>query len=712
MINEVDNLSIKSFNNYTGPSCGFKKKNVIFGYNGQGKSSLAIGIVNSYMGDDGAKSDKCRFYNRDYVKNNLLLRDGDGAMKGIVADFGHATDIEKQIADEQVKLIDTNAIQLNINSLEDDIWAVIDDIYDKKKGSSKIQRKSKSDMDSLMRLYEKDASVALRIIPERNELVQCRGDDSFEKSLDALRSLNVQYLIVIDRSRVDRVCHIMSIAYSTEDMPQKVFDWIEEGLLLHGDNCKECKFCGGHISIEKIKNDFERRRRQDVQSAVMELRDVQNRMRKCCSSIEYVVDNKNRFCTNVDGIETNIKNLSILKTELESYINRVENKIDHMNAPDNIEVAKLQLCINRIQDNYRSIITAVHQRERDLNKQIANQDLLVKGSIGVEIIDSNLIKAKVKEWKTQKRVLSSAQLSNDKVTQRIAELCSQKHATADFAKFITEIFESLGIDLKITVLENGSYRICNSRDDEVIGIDNISEGERNMLALLFFYYELFDDSEQKHFKEDIDLIVVDDPISSMDYANRIYVIEMVIKILELSQPQVFVFTHSWSDFVDMTYGKCDKDGDKSTDYRFLQVLKRNGESCIEKISTKDSPYRHMFREVYDLSKKDPHDMSECDIYHMPNAMRKILEEFLSFKVVNNQPTRANVKNVSLALYGEYPLDARRETRIKEFLDVCNVLSHRGERSQNEIHCAARFLMERIADRDSDHFHAMTAKPPL
>ena len=53
MIEQVTNLNLKSFKNYTGPTNKFVQANIIFGYNGRGKSTLAEGIVKEFLKVDG-----------------------------------------------------------------------------------------------------------------------------------------------------------------------------------------------------------------------------------------------------------------------------------------------------------------------------------------------------------------------------------------------------------------------------------------------------------------------------------------------------------------------------------------------------------------------------------------------------------------------------------------------------------------------------------
>ena len=65
--------------------------------------------------------------------------------------------------------------------------------------------------------------------------------------------------------------------------------------------------------------------------------------------------------------------------------------------------------------------------------------------------------------------------------------------------------------------------------------------------------------------------------------NKIYVLEIVKKIITLDKPQVFIFTHVWDDFVNLCYGKQDDDRPgKETPYRFYEIKKNANGSYIMK----------------------------------------------------------------------------------------------------------------------------------
>lgn len=198
------------------------------------------------------------------------------------------------------------------------------------------------------------------------------------------------------------------------------------------------------------------------------------------------------------------------------------------------------------------------------------------------------------------------------------------------------------------------------------------------------------------------MIIVDDPISSMDDINKMFVLSLVKRILDIEETQVFVLTHVWEDFVSLCYGK-----DKNENFAFYEVCKNEHGSFITLSKANETPYEHDFAEILNFSKKDNvTSFSECEIYHYPNIIRKVLEGFMGFKVKNNSATRTNVSNVSIALCNGRSPSNKDNIEIPVLLDVCNVYSHKSTSNPNEILRAAKFLMSRIKTADPVHFAKM------
>lgn len=105
MIEAIQNYTCKSFKNYSTPDKFFKQKNIFFGYNGRGKSSLSKGIVKEYF-EQNNNEGAVRFFNRDYVENRLLLDKSDSTIKGVKVSFSEKdADISKEIVNLNILIL-------------------------------------------------------------------------------------------------------------------------------------------------------------------------------------------------------------------------------------------------------------------------------------------------------------------------------------------------------------------------------------------------------------------------------------------------------------------------------------------------------------------------------------------------------------------------------------------------------------------------------
>ena len=130
MITQINNYTFKSFKNYTGPTeAPFKEKNILFGYNGKGKSSLSKGILDEYKKDASISENNYRYFDKDYIKNSLLLEESN-EIKGIVANFGKENvDIEKEISKKKELLTNINVLEDKQQEYENNIKKELDSIF-------------------------------------------------------------------------------------------------------------------------------------------------------------------------------------------------------------------------------------------------------------------------------------------------------------------------------------------------------------------------------------------------------------------------------------------------------------------------------------------------------------------------------------------------------------------------------------------------------
>ena len=149
----------------------------------------------------------------------------------------------------------------------------------------------------------------------------------------------------------------------------------------------------------------------------------------------------------------------------------------------------------------------------------------------------------------------------------------------------------------------------------------------------------------------------------------------------------------------MIYGK--KSFIENSKYASFEIRKDEFSYLVKNIS-KGSPYKHMFKEIYNLSKEKKLS-SDCDYYHMPNVIRKVFEEFLFFKTHKSTPQRSNKKHIEQI----FKINTIKDKRdLGTLLSVINVLSHTNTKTNDDILIAAKCLMKIIKENDELHYNTM------
>lgn len=714
MIEKINDYSYKSFKQYSGPSDKehFKRVNIIFGYNGRGKSALSKGIVHEFMKNEMYNSNNYRFFDKDYINNNILLEEGK-SLKGIIANFGETNvDIEKEIIEKEKLKIDTEEINKEIQDNKKIILDTIETIFNSKKGNSTIKKKNASNINELVDAYKKDLKPAMLLVNNNeDELKNVKDGSQYEQEFSKIQNLDVINIKTISDDIIDNIYEILGNEYNDEKIPStQLLEWLKFGISIHKSSQTEtCEFCGGNIKLvdieKKVNTYIQDKKQQDLQKLDVFVEEI-NQIISC---IENLHNNQKLFSSLVgDTVNKYYENLNELVLKLGNYKEIVLNKTKHLSLQYTFEKEELKSIMHSINDLILAIKNEKESKLSELNSKIDKINTLIKGKIALEIRDNLLIDATLKKLIENEKLLEDAEYNNKQITRDIENLKNSKSNVKDFSEYLNILLEQLGIDFYLD-LEKDNYILKIKKNDEILKLNDISEGEHNLLALLFFYYELFEDKKQQKFKNDIKLIVIDDPISSIDDVNKMYVLELIKNITELELPQIFILTHVWDDFCNLCYGKKDENKSGSeTPYGFYEIKKNNTSSFITKAKTNETPYKHHFKEVYEFSQKqDTTNITNCEIYHYPNIMRKILEGYMSFKVAKSNPTRENINNVKIALCGDInKVSAQDNIQIPALLDVCNILSHKSTKNPDQILKSANYMMRKIKEIDNNHFSSM------
>jgi wobble nucleotide-excising tRNase len=699
-VSEVNDLDKKSFKNYTGPTDGFKSKNLFFGYNGQGKSALALGVIEEFKKRDGVTENNYRFFNNLYVEKNLMLNDSeDIKIKGVIANFGEKlVNIEKEILETEAKIIDTNALKDEESEIDKDILNEIDNIFNNKKGSQKIRRITKDDSLSLIEAYEGEIANATKYEPSIEKLKDIDGSGLIQSQLDEIQNFDIDE-VKEEVSTIDDIFTVLKKEFKESGVPSfKLLEWIKSGLEIHSDG-DDCKFCHGNLNYKKLLEDVEIYNNDKTQLEIKKMNAFLTYLDNLNDAVDKVVNIEQRAISLIGPhLAVNYEEIKSSQPIIASFKKVIKDKMEDITSKSDFDIMSYKSAIKNIVLNIATINQSKTRRILELTTMNEKMNTLIKGAVALEIRNNTFIKENVKSLKKIKQEILDATNANSAREVKIQELKKMQTNKKDFADHISTILKQLEVNLELELFD-GNYLIKHSIDGKKLTLSEISVGEKNLLALLYFYYELFDDKNQKEFKTEIELVVIDDPISSVDDNNKNYILILLTNLLKNKSFQFFLFTHVWDDFYNLSR----RTNKEITS--FFEIHKNSKGSFVNFIpETKiEKPYKHEFKEIYNFSKqKDDIELDNCQIYHYPNVMRKILEEFLTFKISKFTISQGSLDKISDALCDNKPTEIDKQ-RIAELINICNHYSHSIEKKPTEIRRAAKYLMDKIKSNDKIHY---------
>lgn len=262
-------------------------------------------------------------------------------------------------------------------------------------------------------------------------------------------------------------------------------------------------------------------------------------------------------------------------------------------------------------------------------------------------------------------------------------------------------------EIRLEVFEEG-YRML--RYDAVMTAP-LSEGERTAIALCYFLTKL--EEEGRNIAEQI--IVVDDPVSSLDAGALNYAFNLLKGMLQGAQ-QLIIFTHNLP-FMNETkkwLRSLRKEGKAS--FFYIRTWQPEGQNrrhaAIEEMPKLlrgyDSEYQYLFylvRKCADEGAGSP----EVPGYIMPNVIRRVLELFLAFKIPSSEGLgdKINRPLVQDAGLDQARLQAlNRLTQIESHSDSLDDFIGFSAMTIEETQQAAQAVLRLIELLDSGHYTRM------
>lgn len=186
----------------------------------------------------------------------------------------------------------------------------------------------------------------------------------------------------------------------------------------------------------------------------------------------------------------------------------------------------------------------------------------------------------------------------------------------------------------------GKYQLLSS--GRVLSPSRISIGERNILALSYFFASIAQGKTIEDRYADPSLIVIDDPISSFDKGNRAGVfalmrreISSIIhsnrknKLLIMSHDRSAI--HAFKDIRNANYGY-----EAKKSFTIKQLVNKDGHKTITTFHQRSSDYAAMLSNIYKYAHSD--DPSSPLFNSIGNQMRQVMETYANIVFNSDYPT--------------------------------------------------------------------------
>ena len=357
-----------------------------------------------------------------------------------------------------------------------------------------------------------------------------------------------------------------------------------------------------------------------------------------------------------------------INNQVKEIQSTIDYKINNIYTPSGYKNSDIFLDLEK---EYNNLIDVLENKRRDFNLAIDDKEknniLLNKLNLQISWCDIKdnykLYEIQEKQFKQIKADLNQNDEKIKEIKEKITKLESEKRnvkiANDKINTFLEYIFMSKN-KLRIEYDVNKKIYLVKSHNKDIRPKD-LSTGERNIIALCYFFVKILENtSEINEFKEEI-FIVLDDPISSLDMENKVGLFTffrmMFNKIMKNNdKSKIISFTHSLETMFNLEKVCSDIKINLNITYCLLELKNSKLEDFAYK---RRNDYKKMLEDVYKYAKIED-DKIENDLDDtIGNTMRKLLEAYSTFnynkgieEVTRNKNILEKVENEDIKQYFE------------------------------------------------------------
>ena len=657
----------------------FQKPNdrisIVYGKNGSGKSTisegiasvspngnpsdLAVSFIDANQQEIPIESDESVFvFNEKYIDENVKI-DDDGL--GTIVLFGGQVDLQSEIdlQEERVKglsdevdraTIEFEKYQDRSNPLcpsyhqsriavmlkRDGGWADIDskikgnriktsvtDALVKEIGELKV----KETQDELLEKFDEAKSLLAKIsdtsISYPNPVGTIALDDDWEISVIRILERKIDEPVLSEREK-QILEAIQSGAQDRIESAQK--DFSQEGTTV-------CPYCYQPIT-DQYKHDLLESINKVLNKDVEEHKAEITAVKVPVISLDLAV---------FESLDTNLvkdalRQLELCKSLLRQYQDLLSQKESNIYTPILLKEKGLSKGIETL----NVILGELEAKRIEFNDAAKRKASIVKQLISINkslahIQIAQLYKDYSKQEKDKVSVLQKLGAKQKVLEEERAKLKRLQQRKANVGLAIENINNSLDYVFlsqgRLSIeLRNEKYYLKSNGADVLP--KKVSQGERNIIALCYFFTQILSNQEVGKLYQNEAFIVIDDPISSFDFENKIgiasllrYQTDRIIKgndnskVLVLSHDleTIFALIKASKEIQTSTKGIA---GKQITTYITLELSNKK----LAELKHKHNEYGSLLKRVYHFANGELSD----EALVIGNEMRRVLEAFSSF----------------------------------------------------------------------------------
>jgi wobble nucleotide-excising tRNase len=505
-----------------------------------------------------------------------------------------------------------------------------------------------------------------------------------------------------------------AIQYLTENPP--VAEWVERGLGLH-EHKDNCDFCGNTLVSERIdalrahfskaQSDFKAELQTFLGKALSaKLGFAPFNPRQVSAQFRDKLSEANEACKKAADAHDEV---------VSSLVAELETKISALFAARSLPpLAKgIVEAWSQAGTSIDAVIAEHNQIADHFPVEKANAIKRAKSHYALELVEKQKIGARARKqivWKARVQKLKrlGEEIDNVKRDQE-AKISQAQKGREEINRRLETLLGSDSVQISVTKV-SGEERFKLVRRDGS-SAKHLSEGEKTAIAFAFFLTKL---QEIKEFNKAI--VFIDDPISSLD-SNHIFQVNAIIKEVFFEQDagtnewkakckQVFLSTHNFEFF-----GLLREIGPtKHTKVRNYLVKRLSPTTSTfmnmpDSMAKYSSEYHFLFS-VLDEFQKAPDKTDFKVLMHVPNAVRRFVELYTYSKYPDG--IKGSVDSRADRLFG--PEKSKRILKVLHYFSHGNSIERIATNTDLmcDIEGAVEDLVSIIQAKDPLHLEALRA----